>query len=148
MCSIAIGILARDEANPTTLRPDTRPARHPPAPHGCAPPARQHRTRSLLLATRRHSLNPQLRGWTIPANLPIALLTAILLSHERKPVQTRPASSLGFASWLQQPFSRRSPFCRRLFSEQLFSSPVSSSALSSCSRSSSTLWAAFWFSFW
>lgn len=85
----------------TTLYPDTRREHHPTAPHVCELPPRQRprrlprplprrpRTHFLTLATRPHSPNPHLRRWTIPASLPIARPTALLVPPERMPPYPR-----------------------------------------------------------
>src|SRR6266852_6558570 len=85
----------------TTLYPDIRREHHPPAPRAYELPShlrsrrlprpslRRPRTRFLPRATRRHSPNPHLRRWTVPANLPIAGPKAFPVPPGRMPPYPR-----------------------------------------------------------
>src|SRR5215469_18582312 len=99
--------------------------RHPPRPS-----PRRPRTRFLLRATRPHSLNPHLRHWTIPANLLIAIPTALPVPPVRMPRCPR----FGFPA--EHVF-----YVRPSFSELSFSSAISSwpSSYSSFSSAASTM---------
>src|SRR5882672_11232013 len=85
----------------TTLYPDIRREHHPAAPRACELPSHQRsrrlprpslrrpRTRFLPRVTRRHSPNPHLRRWTIPANLLIADPNALPVPPVRMPPYPR-----------------------------------------------------------
>src|SRR2546427_1079650 len=131
----------------TYLYRDTRREHHPGALRACGLPSRwrprrlarpsrrRPRTRYLPRATRPHSRNPQLRGWTIPANLPIARSTEVPVLPARMPRYPRFGFSREPVSWRRARFSRRlSSWRRPSFSLLPFSrrpsSPVSPYALS------------------
>src|SRR6266481_474864 len=123
----------------TTFYPDAHWEHRPAAPHARElPPRRRHRrlplpsprrprTRFLPRATRPHSPNPHLRGWTILANLPIARPSARPVA----PVRMPPYPHFGFSpepvSEVRPPFSRRLSSYRQLsFSPRPFSELPSS----------------------
>src|ERR1700723_3300412 len=74
--------------------------RHPPRPS-----PRRPRTRFLLRATRPHSLNPRLRHWITPANLLIALPTALPVPLVRKPRCPRFGLPAEPVAYVRPPFS-------------------------------------------
>src|SRR5882672_5268772 len=126
-----------------TLCPNTHQARHPPVLRACGLPSHcgfrrlphpsllRPRTHSPPQAALAHSPNLHLQRWTIPVNLPIALLNANLIYFARMPRHP----GVGFCSdsvyCPQPPFSHRSPSCPgssfslRPCSLPTFSSPTS-----------------------
>src|SRR5258708_18575930 len=117
------------EHHPGALRACGLPSRWRPR-RLARPSRRRPRTRFLPRATRPHSRNPQLRRWTIPANLLIARSSEVPVPPVRMPRYPRSGFSREPVSWLRARFSRRLSSCRRpwfsllLFSERP-SSPVS-----------------------
>src|SRR5260370_4697481 len=138
----------------TYLYRDTRREHHPAALRGCGLPSRwrprrlarpsqrRPQTRFLPRATRPHSRNPQLRGWTIPANPLIARSTEVPVPPARMPRYPRFGFSREPVSWLRARFSRRLSSCRRpSFSLLPFSRrPSLPPTFSSAFRPSSRAW--------
>src|SRR5438876_2755344 len=124
------------------FHPDIPRERHPPVPHACEllsrqrprrlphPSLRQLRTRFPPRSTRRHSPNPHLGRWIVPADLPIGR-NALRIPLARMQLSPRSGFSAEPVSLARSLSLRRlSSYRRSSFSPSPFSELPSSPTLS------------------